>query len=460
MVILTTQHLRTCENMNCKSLILILILPFLYWHGAVAQVSIVNGDGTPLTTNWCNEDTLHPLEGRPAGGTFSGCGVVELNGSWYFNPQLASENAPLFPHTCSLAYTPPASTGYSRIYRTMRVQAPILIDAGAAEQVICRHGHFELPVSSVYLAAYRYEWSPGSFLIDSTRNPARGQIQLHDSQTFYLTVRDVNSGCMAYDTVTLYDKSVFATVIGDVPDSICTGGLLTLDAQHYDNYAYRWFTGEGEILTGISFEYMYKTPGEHTMMLVVQDSFCSDTSAHKIVVEDFILELTSDQTHFNNRLDPLTLTSSGSPAPYYITAWHPAHLFPDQSAWQQIIPADSSRTYTIIGETPLGCTDTASVSVSVTPAIHIPSSFTPNSDGKNDVFRIASYGDIINVLRFDIFDRWGKKVWEGRSNTNSLSWDGTYNGAPAGIGTYYYVIEAENLQGERFSQKGDVTLIR
>ncbi len=446
--------------MNCKSSILILILLLLYGHNAVAQVSITNGDGTPLTTTWCNEDTLHPLEGRPAGGTFSGCGIVEQNGSWYFSPRLASENVSVFPHTCSIAYTPPAATGYSRIYRTMRIQAPILIDAGAAERVICRHGDFELPVSIVYGSSYRFEWSPGSFLIDSTKNPARGHIALHDSQTFYLVVRDVNSGCMAYDTVTLYDKSVFATIQGNIPDSICTGGLLTLDAQHYDDYTYRWFTGEGESIPGTSFSYTYKTPGTHTMMLVVQDSFCSDTSAHEIVVEDFMLDLTANKMHFDNRLDPLTLTSYGSPAPYYITAWLPGYLFPDQQASQQSIPADSSRTYTIIGETPLGCIDTASVSVSVSPMIHIPSSFTPNNDGRNDVFRIVSYGDIINVRRFDIFDRWGKKVWEGRSNTNSLSWDGTYNGAPAGIGTYYYVIEAENLQGERFNQKGDVTLIR
>jgi gliding motility-associated-like protein len=196
------------------------------------------------------------------------------------------------------------------------------------------------------------------------------------------------------------------------------------------------------------------------MMLVVQDSFCSDTSAHKIVVEDFILELTSNEMHFDNRLDPLTLTSYGSPSPYYITAWRPAHLFPDQSAWQQTLPADSSRTYTILGETPLGCIDSASVSVTVSPAIHIPNSFTPNNDGLNDVFRVGSYGDIINVKRFDIYDRWGKKVWDGRSSTNSRSWDGTYNGTPAETGTYYYIIEAENLQGERYNQKGDVLLLR
>ncbi len=445
--------------MNCKSIIALFSLIISFTANSIAQVNILNGDGTPVTTTWCNDDTLHPIQGIPAGGTFSGCGIIEQNGDWYFSPKLASKDISVYPHRCSISYTPPEATGYSRIYRAMRIHAPILIDAGE-DRVVCRHGKFELPVEIIYGSSYRFEWSPGSFLVDSTKNPARGQMPLHDSQTFYLTVKDVNSGCMAFDTVTLHDKSVFAEIIGTVPDSICTGGLLQLEAKRFDNYNYHWYTGEGDVIEGLEFEHAYKSAGSKKMMLVVTDDFCPDTSAHDIVVEDFVLNLFANQTHFDNRLDQLDLTSQGSPSPYFINAWLPEHVFADQHAIQQSIKADSSRTYTIIGETPLGCFDTASVTVTVSPAIYIPNSFTPNNDGLNDVFRIGSYGDFIRVERFDIYDRWGKKIWDGRSNDNSRSWDGTYNGVPAETGTYFYIIEAENLQGLKINRKGDVLLLR
>jgi len=435
------------------------VLMFLDQQNACAQVSILNGDGSPLTTTWCYEDTLHPIQGLPAGGTFSGCGIVEQNGAWYFNPRLAAEGVTVFAYTCSLAYTPPASTGLSRIYRPVRINTPVLIDAGP-DRVICRNGNFTLPVSIVYGSSYKFSWSPGIYLKDSTKNPASGSISVHGSETFYLTVRDVNSNCMAYDTVTLHDKSVFATVEGDVPDSICTGGTLRLGAGLYEGYEYLWITGEeGGTIGGTSLDYAYHTPGDYELMLVVSDEFCSDTSAHEVHVEDFKLDLITDRL-LVNRGDPVRLTASGTPLPFTVTSWSPAVLFPDQSAAEQLISADSSHTYIITGESPLGCRDTASVFVSVKPVIDIPNSFTPNGDGKNDVFRVASYGDIVRILHFDVFDRWGKRVWTGRGADNSRGWDGSYDGTPAAAGTYFYRVETENLQGERFYQTGDITLIR
>lgn len=431
----------------------------LFGKSALAQVvGIKNGDGSLLTTTWCFEDTMHALQGFPAGGSFSGCGIVEQNGHFYFNPARAAAGATQFIFTCTITYTPPAATGYSKVNNTMRVNAPIVIDAGE-DRIICQHGDFELPVNSVYGSAYKYEWSPAAFIIDPTQNPAKGSIALHDSQTFYLTVRDANSGCMAYDTVTLYDRSVFAEVLEAIPDTICVNSALTLNARVYDEYSYRWYSGTGEDMEGTAFHQEYNTGGDYLLMLVVEDEFCPDTVKHRLHVADFQLQLEVDRQEVE-RMEQINLSSSASFGPYDITSWSPAHLFPDQSALDQSINADSTRFFTITGVTSTGCVDTASVFVTVIPRVFVPNVFSPNGDGLNDVFQIISYGDVLTVSQFEIYDRWGRKVWMGRGSSEAVGWNGEANGQPMEVGTYFYSIRATTRQGELFNRQGDVILVR
>jgi gliding motility-associated-like protein len=447
------------KRMNHKLLILMLCMNILYASQSFAQlVGIRNGNGSPLTTTWCYEDTMHALQGIPAGGEFSGCGIEEKNGIFYFNPKLAAEGATKFIHNCTITYTPPASTGYSKVYRTMSVNAPIVIDAGG-DRIICKHGTVELPVYSAYGASYQYKWSPGKFLVDSTKNPAKGSISIHGSQTFYLTVEDVNSGCLSYDTVTLYDKSVFAEVLENIPDTICKGGSLSLSARPYDNYTYHWFVGENEVMDGLEFKHDYNNGGDHLLMLVVQDKFCPDTVKHNIHVLDFQLQLSASQQQLE-LVEEITLSSANAFKDYYITSWQPSHLFPDQTAYSQSIIADSTRQYTITGATSFGCVDTASTFVTIIPRIFMPNSFSPNGDGLNDIFQIVSLGDAIEVLDFEIYDRWGRKVWYGRGNSYTTGWDGTSKGITMDVGTYFYILKAVTRQGEPFNKQGDVILIR
>lgn len=421
-------------------------------------VDIRNGDGSPLTNTWCFEDTMHALQGVPAGGTFSGCGIVEINGGYYFNPKRAAETATEFIYTCSITYTPPASTGYSKVTRAMRVNAPVMVDAGE-DRIICQHGDFELPVNSVYGSSYAYSWSPGQFLIDSTANPAKGAIDLHGSQTFFLTVRDVNSGCRAYDTVTLYDRSVFAEVLEKIPDTICVHSELSLSAREYEDYTYRWYSGTGSVTEGTGFRHEYTQGGDFVLMLIVGDEFCPDTVKHSLHVADFQLRLDVDRPRVE-RMDPINLSSSASFGPYDITSWSPDHLFPDQAALVQSISADSTRFFTITAVTSTGCTDTASVFVEVIPKVFMPNVFSPNGDGVNDVFGIVSFGDVLKVSQFEIYDRWGRRVWMGRGSSEAVSWNGQMNGRPVEAGTYFYMIRAVTRQGELFHRQGDVILIR
>ncbi len=88
--------------------------------------------------------------------------------------------------------------------------------------------------------------------------------------------------------------------------------------------------------------------------------------------------------------------------------------------------------------------------------VAVPSAFTPNGDGKNDVFHVASVGPHI-IIRFVILNRYGRELFS--TNNENEGWDGTLNGAPQEIGTYYYRIRYRC--GETLHEKdGELMLLR
>ena len=87
----------------------------------------------------------------------------------------------------------------------------------------------------------------------------------------------------------------------------------------------------------------------------------------------------------------------------------------------------------------------------------MPNAFTPNGDGLNDVFRIIGYGQI-ELVSFEIFNRWGNKVF--RTNVLDDSWDGMYKSLPAEISTYFYVVKFKcHTTGNVEQKQGDVTCL-
>ena len=106
------------------------------------------------------------------------------------------------------------------------------------------------------------------------------------------------------------------------------------------------------------------------------------------------------------------------------------------------------------------CTDSSSLDIIVIPfpdpIIHVPNVFTPNGDGTNDVFFIAS--QYVETLEISIFNRWGNEMRE--VNGINDSWDGTVNGKDAEEGTYFFKYYAKGINGTELTGHGNVTLNR
>jgi gliding motility-associated-like protein len=120
----------------------------------------------------------------------------------------------------------------------------------------------------------------------------------------------------------------------------------------------------------------------------------------------------------------------------------------------------TSITYRVLVSDQIGCTDSAFVTVrvfDVHPQIFVPTAFTPNGDGLNDVIRPLGVG-IKKFEYFRIFNRWGQLVFS--TTTNEDGWDGKIGGKEQGTATFVWITAGIDYLDRPFFRKGTVTLIR
>ncbi|HNE48168.1 MAG TPA: gliding motility-associated C-terminal domain-containing protein, partial [Saprospiraceae bacterium] len=112
-----------------------------------------------------------------------------------------------------------------------------------------------------------------------------------------------------------------------------------------------------------------------------------------------------------------------------------------------------------------GCTATDSITVFILSPdiVYIPNVFSPDGDGIND--RVTVYaGNRVKAIRiFEIFDRWGEKVFSRTdmpANEPEAGWDGKHRGQKVQEGVYVYYLLIELTDGKKRLLKGDISLIQ
>nr|WP_225986832.1 gliding motility-associated C-terminal domain-containing protein [Rufibacter sp. LB8] len=88
---------------------------------------------------------------------------------------------------------------------------------------------------------------------------------------------------------------------------------------------------------------------------------------------------------------------------------------------------------------------------------YFPTAFSPNNDGLNDLFK-ALGSQFATSFSLQVLNRWGQIIFEAKDPTQG--WDGTYNGKPAPPETYLYRLQAVDVQGQKITKSGTVTLVR
>lgn len=165
--------------------------------------------------------------------------------------------------------------------------------------------------------------------------------------------------------------------------------------------------------------------------------------------------LSNDTSVMSGSVVQLSATTTGDPIMF---GWKPQALVTSPQSFTTFSKPLTTGTYKFMFEATgaNGCVSTEQVMVSVLQDFYMPTAFTPNGDGLNEVFRIPP-GSAFQLKEFSIFDRWGNNVFATRDITKG--WDGKYKNDMLS-GTYIYVITGKDLYMKDVVIKGTVTLIR
>ena len=138
------------------------------------------------------------------------------------------------------------------------------------------------------------------------------------------------------------------------------------------------------------------------------------------------------------------------------------HIEPDPDFFNLIATATPqvSGIYRSELRMPDGCvySDSVRVQVQHNVRIFVPTAFSPNGDGVNDVFTAYSNVGVVRIENLKIFDRWGGIVFA--SDDRDIQWDGTRGGTPLDPGSYLYAGMVKLQNGETRPIRGAVTLTR
>jgi len=150
---------------------------------------------------------------------------------------------------------------------------------------------------------------------------------------------------------------------------------------------------------------------------------------------------------------------------YKTLLWTPSNQLSCSTCPDPVLKGNSNTLLTVVGTSEYLCRDTATIKVNVFWQKHLilPNVFTPDGDGLNDNFYVIAGKDVKLVKQFQVFNRWGQKVFErtnGSTNDYAAGWNGMFKGLKAPMGTYVYLIVVELQDGSSETYKGNITLIR
>ncbi|MEM1324136.1 MAG: gliding motility-associated C-terminal domain-containing protein, partial [Bacteroidota bacterium] len=211
---------------------------------------------------------------------------------------------------------------------------------------------------------------------------------------------------------------------------------------------------------------------EGTYEIQVTDVFgCTSTAQSPEIVlpQPILVDAGPDQQVNLGDFVTLFALASGDNLDQATISWSPIDGLSCTDCTRPRAQPVESTIYTISYTDPVGCVFSDSVSVRVFPTgrVFIPNAFSPNFDGRNDVFELYTDQSVGQVLELKVYDRWGGQRYaydlapsEFPTTQEPPRWDGTCDGEPCAMGVYVYFAKVRLLNGDELDFSGDVLLLR
>ncbi|MCS6933976.1 MAG: PKD domain-containing protein [Chitinophagales bacterium] len=411
---------------------------------AVQPAPVVNAGADAAACIDAGAQTLNGFS--PPGGTWSGTGITNPAGE--FTPASAGAGAWWIYY-----YYADPSTGCSG-RDSVRFTVFALPNIGLASSVnICEGDGTTLNASG----GTTYNWSPATGLSStSVANPTASPTT---TTTYNVTVTDANNcSNSAAITVNVNPNPVPSFTVQDV----CAGQpSVFINNTTPPNASFSWSFGDGNTSAATSPSHTYADSGTYIVTLTATLGGCSVTytntaTVHPAAQADFSA---NPLTGYSDASSPIVFTNLSTHSDSWSwnfgdgkssTAQSPAHIYEEPGIY----------TVSLTAYNPYGCNSTITktnyIQIFELPRVFIPTAFSPNGDGANDVLRVLTSGT--KYFQFKLYNRWGEKVFE--TNNSLDGWDGKYKGIDQPMGVYVYTLNVAFEDNTTRVIKGSVTLLR
>ena len=337
----------------------------------------------------------------------------------------------------------------------LRVLAPPLSRLSAvADTVLCG------PNASLAINAsgnYEFKWMQNNVVVPGTLN----QLTITTPGVFMAVATDTDGCSSTTNSITVTQQ------LQPTPDFSFNNYCINTPVEftNLSNVAasgqvtYTWNSGDNQTCNSTDPAFNYNTAAAYTVSLTATPLACPllATTVSKVITIE--APLPGVQLAAIDALADVPVTLQARELDDVTYVWSPVTGLASTTANKTVATLGQHQTYSILMTFPSGCvtTDTLAVNVAAGPAILVPNVFSPNGDQQNDVLYVNLRG-FKQLRSFQVFNRWGKKVFE--STDVKVGWNGTVNRELLPLGTYVWTADAIANDGSVARRQGAVTLLR
>lgn len=337
-------------------------------------------------------------------------------------------------------------TLYARLINTLSITANAGRDTFSCNQS-------PVPIGDIAKPGLVYSWSPTTGL----NNPNISNPLASPSQTtaYVLSTRHDGGGCLSTDTVVVKASSISDSlqVLGKTMYCLGSGDSTILLVEPADSI--QWYK-DGVFIKG-AHQTRYRATKSGLYHAELFDSFGCRVATEK---QNVVIDAPKPGVTYPVEYAVIDL-------PVYLEArdigstalWSPATYLDNPASFTPLFKSSSDQLYTVEIKTLSGCVtvDTQLVKIVSHVDIFVPTAFTPNGDGLNELLRPTLMG-IKQFKYFRVYNRWGQLLYE--TQTERAGWNGTHNGTDMPTQVVVWIAEGIGVDGRTYVKKGTSTLVR
>lgn len=319
-----------------------------------------------------------------------------------------------------------------------------------------------IPANSANPPSWYWDFGDGNNTVITSGNTAThgyaanaGPIQVRHAVGF-------STGC-GTDTVLYSIPVIHANPVASfsfVADTLCELKPVQFNATLTGISSWAWNFGDGTSTAAPPLTHTFGKPGSYPVTLIVQDvNGCGSQPAVNTVIINPMPDIDAGPDKFFRIGSSVTLDASISNPGNYDFVWTPGTYLNTTTLLNPTALTDRRMTYYITAtDKATHCANTDSMVIKPISIVQVPNAFTPNNDGKNDLFRVLGT-ELVTRFNLRIFDRYGQLVFE--TNDKGQGWDGKRKGTDLPTGGFVYILtySAPNYPAAQV-EKGSFILIR